>query len=145
MIVAVGRIGGLGGTARLLLFLTFLSANLAILNFLPIPALDGGHIMFLTAEAVTGKPVDERLQNTLTLIGVVCLLALMVLVFRNDIGRLLCRQGRRRRARGETVQRRAWRIRQGACKSQRPGSSGRRDVPRRVGPTGHPATPRPVS
>jgi regulator of sigma E protease len=76
------------GTPRLLLFLTLLSANLAILNFLPIPALDGGHIMFLTAEAVTGKPVDERLQGTLTLIGVVCLLGLMVFVFANDIGRL---------------------------------------------------------
>ena len=68
--------------------LTLLSANLAILNFLPIPALDGGHIMFLTAEAVTGKPVDERLQGTLTLIGVVCLVGLMVFVFANDIGRL---------------------------------------------------------
>ena len=76
------------GTPRLLLFLTLLSANLAILNFLPIPALDGGHLMFLTAEAVTGKPVDERLQGTLTLIGVVCLLGLMAFVFANDIGRL---------------------------------------------------------
>ncbi|NLX54486.1 MAG: hypothetical protein GXY58_05185 [Planctomycetaceae bacterium] len=76
------------GTPRLLLFLTLLSANLAILNFLPIPALDGGHLVFLTAEAVTGKPVDERLQGTLTLIGVACLLGLMVFVFANDIGRL---------------------------------------------------------
>jgi membrane-associated protease RseP (regulator of RpoE activity) len=66
----------------------FALSNLAILNFLPIPALDGGHIMFITAEAVTGKPVDERLQGTLTLIGVVCLLGLMVFVFANDIGRL---------------------------------------------------------
>ena len=36
-----------------------LSANLAVLNFLPIPALDGGHMLFLSAEAVRGKPVDE--------------------------------------------------------------------------------------
>jgi regulator of sigma E protease len=76
------------GIPRLLLFLTLLSTNLAILNFLPVPALDGGHMMFLTAEAVTGKPVDERLQGTLTLIGVVCLLGLMVFVFANDVGRL---------------------------------------------------------
>ena len=77
------------GLPRLLLFLTLLSANLAILNFLPIPALDGGHMVFLTAEAVTGRPVDERLQGTLTLIGVACLLGLMVFVFANDIGRLV--------------------------------------------------------
>jgi regulator of sigma E protease len=88
MIAAVAGSEAYQGTARLLLLLTFLSANLAVLNFLPIPALDGGHIMFLATEAITGKPVDERLQATLTLIGVVCLLGLMLLVFYNDIGRL---------------------------------------------------------
>jgi len=76
------------GVPRLLLFLTFLSVNLAILNFLPIPALDGGHIVFLAAEAVTGKPVDERVQGGLTLVGVAALLGLMVFVFANDIHRL---------------------------------------------------------
>lgn len=77
------------GIPRLLIFLTLLSANLAILNFLPIPALDGGHMVFLTAEAVTGRPVDERVQGALTLIGVAALLGLMLLVFANDIHRLL--------------------------------------------------------
>jgi regulator of sigma E protease len=76
------------GLPRLLVFLTFLSANLAVLNFLPIPALDGGHLMFLAAEAIRGKPVNERLQVVLTLIGVGCLLSLMVLVFALDIHRL---------------------------------------------------------
>ncbi len=75
------------GLARLLVFLTFLSANLAVLNFLPIPALDGGHMLFLIAEGVRGKPLNERLQVTLTLIGVGCLLSLMVLVFTLDIQR----------------------------------------------------------
>ncbi len=88
MIAAAAGSEASQGIPRLLLFLTLLSANLAILNFLPIPALDGGHMMFLAAEAVTGKPVDERLQGTLTLIGVVCLLGLMVFVFANDISRL---------------------------------------------------------
>ncbi|MHB8969898.1 MAG: M50 family metallopeptidase [Pirellulaceae bacterium] len=88
MIAAAAGSEASQGIPRLLLFLTLLSANLAILNFLPIPALDGGHMVFLAAEAVTGKPVDERLQGTLTLIGVVCLLGLMVFVFANDIGRL---------------------------------------------------------
>ena len=75
------------GAAALLLFLTMLSANLAVLNFLPIPALDGGHMMFLSAEAIRGKPVDERLQIRLTVVGVVCLLSLMVFATAMDIQR----------------------------------------------------------
>lgn len=73
------------GWAPLLLFLTLLSMNLAILNFLPIPALDGGHMMFLIAEAVLGRPVDEQLQMKLTMVGVLALLSLMIFVFANDI------------------------------------------------------------
>lgn len=88
MIAAVAGSEASMGIPRLLIFLTLLSANLAILNFLPIPALDGGHMVFLTAEAVTGKPVDERLQGALTLLGVAALLSLMLLVFANDIHRL---------------------------------------------------------
>lgn len=72
------------GLPSLLLFLTFLSVNLAILNFLPIPALDGGHMVFLIAEAVRGKPVDEELQAKLTMAGVLALLSLMAFVFIND-------------------------------------------------------------
>jgi regulator of sigma E protease len=75
------------GLSALLLFLTMLSANLAVLNFLPIPALDGGHMLFLSAEAVRGKPVDERLQVRLTVAGVVCLLSLMVFATAMDIQR----------------------------------------------------------
>lgn len=73
------------GTSRLLIFLTLLSANLAILNFLPIPALDGGHMMFLIAEAIRGKPVSEELQIRLTMVGVLSLLALMAFVILKDI------------------------------------------------------------
>ena len=76
------------GLPRLLIFLTFLSANLALLNFLPIPALDGGHMVFLIVEGVTGKPVDERIQGVLTMVGVLCLLTLMVFVLGHDIVRL---------------------------------------------------------
>lgn len=77
------------GTSRLLLFLTLLSANLAILNFLPIPALDGGHMMFLSWEAIRGKPVDENTQINLTMIGVLSLLALMAFVILNDLRHLI--------------------------------------------------------
>ena len=87
-IVRVMGIESSEGFSRLLLFLTFLSANLAILNFLPIPALDGGHMVFLLVEAITRKPVSERIQGTLTLIGVVLLLALMIYVIYNDIARI---------------------------------------------------------
>ena len=76
-------------TSRLLLFLTLLSANLAILNFLPIPALDGGHMMFLSWEAIRGKPVNEDVQIKLTMIGVLGLLALMAFVIFNDLASLL--------------------------------------------------------
>jgi regulator of sigma E protease len=55
--------------ARLLVFLTLLSANLAVINFLPIPVLDGGHMMFLTYEGLFGKPDNERLAFGLTLLG----------------------------------------------------------------------------
>jgi regulator of sigma E protease len=67
------------------MFLTLLSANLAVVNFLPVPALDGGHMVFLAAEAITGKPVNEDLQVKLTIGGMVALLSLMLLAFRNDI------------------------------------------------------------
>ena len=73
------------GISRLMLFLTFLSANLAILNFLPIPALDGGHMVFLAAEAVRGKPVSEALQIRLTMMGVLGLLSLMAFVIVKDL------------------------------------------------------------
>jgi regulator of sigma E protease len=75
------------GVAPLLLFLTMLSANLAVLNFLPIPALDGGHMLFLSAEAIRGKPVDEKLQIRLTVAGVICLLSLMIFATAMDIHR----------------------------------------------------------
>lgn len=72
------------GFSQLLLFLTLLSVNLAILNFLPIPALDGGHMVFLIAEAVRGKPVDEEIQARVTMAGVLLILALMFFVIIND-------------------------------------------------------------
>ena len=60
-----------------------------MLNFLPIPILDGGHIVFLTWEAVRGKPADERVQIVLTLIGLALILTLMVFAVGLDIERFL--------------------------------------------------------
>jgi regulator of sigma E protease len=83
IVVTAGAAASIGITS-LLLFLTLLSVNLAVLNFLPIPALDGGHMVFLIAEAVRGKPVDEELQAKLTMAGVLGLLSLMAFVIIND-------------------------------------------------------------
>lgn len=88
MILTVAGSEASQGIPRLLMFLTFLSANLAVLNFLPIPALDGGHMLFLIAEGIRGKPVDERLQVALTLAGVAGLLCLMIFVSSMDIRRI---------------------------------------------------------
>ncbi len=74
------------GYAQLLLFLTVLGANLAVLNFLPIPMLDGGHMVFLFYEGIRGKPADERVQLALTYLGLAFLLGLMLLVFGLDLG-----------------------------------------------------------
>ena len=73
------------GVSNQLLFLTMLSMNLAILNFLPIPALDGGHMVFLTYELIRGKRANEELEFRLTVAGVLSLLALMVVVFASDL------------------------------------------------------------
>ena len=74
------------GTVDLLLFLTFLSANLAVINFLPIPVLDGGHFVLLAYEGVRGKPANENVQTVLAYIGLALILALMVWVCGLDFG-----------------------------------------------------------
>jgi regulator of sigma E protease len=88
-IVAVATSEASMGTGRLLLFLTMLSANLAVINFLPIPVLDGGHLVFLVAEGLRGKPVDEQLQFRLTVAGLIFILGLMVYVLGLDFLRFL--------------------------------------------------------
>lgn len=77
------------GFAQLLLFLTMLSCNLAVLNFLPFPVLDGGHMVFLAYEGIFRRPPPERLFVALNLLGLVCLLSLMLFALSNDIFRLV--------------------------------------------------------
>ena len=76
------------GTSRLLLFLTFLSANLAIVNFVPIPILDGGHMLFLAYEGIFRRPVSEKVQVVLTYAGLMMILGLMLFVIFLDVGRI---------------------------------------------------------
>lgn len=62
-----------------------ISFVLAFINILPIPALDGGHVMFIIIELIQGKPVSEKVLEKAQLIGMIALLALMVFAFGNDI------------------------------------------------------------
>jgi regulator of sigma E protease len=85
MIAAIAYSAAKEGPAALLIFLTMLSANLAVLNFLPIPLLDGGLFVLLAYEGIRGKPASERVQVILTYIGLAFILTLMIWVIRNDI------------------------------------------------------------
>ena len=76
------------GLVPYLLFLVAISANLAVLNILPIPALDGGHLVFLLWEGVTGRRPNERIQMILTMIGIALLLTLMTWAIGLDLLRL---------------------------------------------------------
>lgn len=72
-----------------LAFLAFLSLNLAILNFLPIPVLDGGHIFFLGIEAVRGRPLSTKQKMRWSQVGFAFLILLMAWAFTADILRLV--------------------------------------------------------
>lgn len=76
------------GWINLTYFIGILSVNLGILNLLPIPVLDGGHLVFLTVEAIRRKPMDEKAQIIAQQVGLAFLGTLMIFVFYNDIARL---------------------------------------------------------
>lgn len=79
------------GWMNLLYFMALLSVNLGILNLLPIPVLDGGHLVFLSLEAVRRRPLSERAMEISQKVGIAILGTLMVFVFYNDILRLVKR------------------------------------------------------
>lgn len=74
---------------RFLNILALLSIMLGVMNLLPIPALDGGHIVFCLYEMVTGRKPSDRFLEAAQIIGMILLLLLMVLAFGNDIARLV--------------------------------------------------------
>ena len=69
--------------------IAILSINLGILNLLPIPILDGGHLFFFACEAILRRPLGERQREFAQQFGLVLLLSIMVFAFFNDIQRLL--------------------------------------------------------
>ena len=90
--IAIARTAGQQaeqGLGPFLNALAFLSLNLAVLNFLPIPVLDGGHLFFFLVEAVIRRPVRPRYRELAQQMGLLLLLTLMIFVFYNDISRIL--------------------------------------------------------
>lgn len=77
------------GLLHLIHFIALISVNLAVLNLLPIPVLDGGHLLFFTIEAVFRRPISVKKIEAAQKIGMLVLLALMIVVFYNDIMRLI--------------------------------------------------------
>ena len=76
------------GIVQFLLFMALLSINLAVLNLLPIPVLDGGHLLFYGIELVTGREINVRWREMAQQVGFVLLILLMIFVFMMDIERL---------------------------------------------------------
>lgn len=76
------------GIPYLLQLMAVLSISLAVFNLLPIPALDGGHLLFLIVEGIRGKPVSLKAQEIATQVGFFLLLALMVFIIYNDLANM---------------------------------------------------------
>jgi regulator of sigma E protease len=90
--ILIGQLAGKSaklGAATFLAFMALISVNLAVLNLLPIPLLDGGQLVFLLAEGVLRRPLPLKLREVLSMMGLVILVLLMVFVFWNDIRRLI--------------------------------------------------------
>ncbi|AQG98420.1 RIP metalloprotease RseP [Burkholderia sp. KK1] len=83
-----GKSARLGLTA-FVSFLALVSISLGVLNLLPIPVLDGGHLLYYLVEAVTGKAVSDRWQLVLQRAGLVCIVALSMIALFNDLARLI--------------------------------------------------------
>ena len=79
--VNVGR----QGVVWLVWLLAIISANLAVINFLPLPIVDGGHVVFLIIEKVRRKPLSIRVQNAVQIAGLAMIVVVFVLLTYNDI------------------------------------------------------------
>lgn len=91
-VILIGQLSGQAarrGIRALLDLMALLSVNLAVLNLLPIPVLDGGHLLFLGIEAVRRKPLSVEARQRWMSIGLVLVLLLMVLALYNDVARLI--------------------------------------------------------
>ncbi len=88
---AVGSVNTLQGLQTLVMLMVMITVNLGVFNLLPLPALDGGRLIFLIWEGVTRKPVPPKYEGVVHLIGLVLLLGLMLVISYSDITRLFAR------------------------------------------------------
>ena len=89
--IAIGNLAGQTfkeGMAAFLSFMAVMSINLGVLNFFPLPVLDGGHLLFFSIEAIRRKPLSEKAIQFVNITGLVLLGMLLVVVFYNDFLRL---------------------------------------------------------
>jgi len=77
------------GVNSFIFFIAILSVNLCIINFIPVPVLDGGHLFFFAIEAVIRRPLNTRMREVAQQIGIFILVFLMIYVFYNDISQLI--------------------------------------------------------
>lgn len=88
--IMIGQVAAQAARLGMEWFLSFMglvSVNLAVLNLLPIPILDGGQFLFLLAEGILRRPLSYKIRERLTVVGLVLIVMLMVLAFKNDIAR----------------------------------------------------------
>jgi regulator of sigma E protease len=78
---------GAKGTTEFVWAMALISVNLGLINLLPIPVLDGGHLFFFVVEAIRRRPLSLRVREVASLVGMVVLLALMLVAFKNDVER----------------------------------------------------------
>lgn len=87
MIVQMAAESAQSGWTTLLIFMAAISMNLAIFNLLPIPVLDGGHLLIIGIEAITRRKLNERILGGFQMVGFALLMGLMIFAFYNDITR----------------------------------------------------------
>ena len=76
------------GFESFLYFIAMLSVSLGVINLLPVPALDGGHLFYFLIEAVRGRPVSQKIQTFGLQLGIIIVLCVMLLALYNDFSRL---------------------------------------------------------
>ncbi len=86
-----GHVASTGGLVSLLTLTAVLSVSIGLMNLFPVPMLDGGHLVFYAYEAITGRPMNERVQEYAFRVGIAMMVMLMVFVTWNDILRIVTR------------------------------------------------------
>jgi len=90
--IAIAQIAGKTaelGVVAFISFLALISVNLGVLNLLPVPVLDGGHLLYLSIEKLRGSPLSPKLMERTQMVGIILIAALMIFAFYNDISRWL--------------------------------------------------------